>query len=100
MSVREDMSFEIMKRHDVDYALVIFGGAIGLFYFSFFFLKKQKKNRNSLFQIIIGYSGDDINKFLWMIRIAQGVYPNDVKEEEFFTPKGEYKVKSSFLLNS
>lgn len=52
----------------MDYILVIFGGTLG-------------------------YSGDDINKFLWMIRIAQGVYPNDVKEADFFTQRGEYKVR-------
>jgi hypothetical protein len=31
-------------------------------------------------------------KFLWMIRIAEGVWPNEVKERDFFTPRGEYKV--------
>ena len=51
----------------MDYILVIFGG-------------------------LLGYSGDDINKFLWMVRIAQGVYPNDVQEPTFFTPRGEYRV--------
>ncbi|KAI8853147.1 Oligosaccharyl transferase STT3 subunit-domain-containing protein [Chytridium lagenaria] len=40
----------------------------------------------------IGYSGDDINKFLWMIRIGEGVYPNDVSERSFFTDRGEYRV--------
>jgi len=68
MSCREEVSYEVMRRHDVDYVLVIFGG-------------------------YLGYSGDDINKFLWMIRIGQGVYPNDIKEANFFTDKGEYKVK-------
>lgn len=27
-----------------------------------------------------------------MIRIAEGVWPNEVKEAEFFTPRGEYRV--------
>ena len=58
-----------MRKLDVDYVLVIFGG-------------------------LIGYSGDDINKFLWMIRIGQGVYPNDIKESNFFTARGEYKVRA------
>ena len=39
---------------DVDYVLVIFGG-------------------------MIGYSGDDINKFLWMVRIAEGEHPQDIQ---------------------
>jgi dolichyl-diphosphooligosaccharide--protein glycosyltransferase len=67
MSSNEEVSYEIMRRHDVDYVLVIFGG-------------------------LLGYSGDDINKFLWMIRISSGVYPTAPKEPDFFTPRGEYRV--------
>ena len=67
MSTSEDVAYQVMRKHDVDYVLVIFGG-------------------------VIGYSGDDINKFLWMIRIGQGVYPDDVSERKFFTDRGEYKV--------
>ncbi|KAI8918576.1 Oligosaccharyl transferase STT3 subunit-domain-containing protein [Powellomyces hirtus] len=67
MSCSEDVSYEVMRKLDVDYVLVIFGGAIG-------------------------YSGDDINKFLWMIRIGEGVYPKDITERKFFTERGEYKV--------
>ncbi|KAI8971770.1 Oligosaccharyl transferase STT3 subunit-domain-containing protein [Mycotypha africana] len=67
MSTDEDDAYEIMKKHDVDYVLVIFGG-------------------------LLGYSGDDINKFLWMIRIAQGIWPEKIKEADFFTPQGEYRV--------
>ncbi|KAG6828501.1 hypothetical protein H0H92_007776 [Tricholoma furcatifolium] len=67
MSSSEEVAYPILKKHDVSYVLVIFGG-------------------------LIGYSGDDINKFLWMIRIAQGVWPDEVSEPAFFTPQGEYKV--------
>lgn len=67
MASREEVSYPILKKHDVDYVLIIFGG-------------------------LIGFSGDDINKYLWMIRIAQGVWPNEVKESDYFTPRGEYKV--------
>ena len=28
-----------------------------------------------IFGGVIGYSGDDINKFLWMVRIAEGEHP-------------------------
>jgi dolichyl-diphosphooligosaccharide---protein glycosyltransferase len=42
-----------------------------------------------------GYSGDDINKFLWMVRIAGGVYPH-IKEEDYVGPRG-YKVDSGVL---
>ena len=46
-----------------------------------------------IFGGFIGYSGDDINKFLWMIRIASGVYPDDVQEANFFNA-GQYRIDS------
>ncbi|KAI5951445.1 STT3 [Candida jiufengensis] len=67
MSSSEEVSYEILKQHDVDYVLVIFGG-------------------------LLGYSGDDINKFLWMVRIAEGIWPDEIKERDYFTDRGEYKV--------
>lgn len=67
MSLTEEVAYPILRKHDVSYVLVIFGG-------------------------LLGYSGDDINKFLWMIRIAQGVWPDEVKESNYFTPRGEYKI--------
>ena len=67
MSSREEVSYPILRQHDVDYVLVVFGG-------------------------LLGYSGDDINKFLWMVRIAEGIWPEEVKERDFFTARGEYKV--------
>jgi asparagine N-glycosylation enzyme membrane subunit Stt3 len=39
-----------------------------------------------------GYSGDDINKFLWIVRIAQGVWPDEIQEPRYFTPQGDYRV--------
>lgn len=54
MSSPEEKAIHIMKMLGVDYVLVIFGG-------------------------MIGYSGDDINKFLWMVRIAEGEHPQDIK---------------------
>jgi dolichyl-diphosphooligosaccharide--protein glycosyltransferase len=67
MSSREEVSYPIMRQHEVDYVLVVFGG-------------------------LLGYSGDDINKFLWMVRIAEGIWPEEVKERNFFTARGEYRV--------
>ncbi|KAH8701078.1 putative oligosaccharyl transferase subunit [Talaromyces proteolyticus] len=67
MSSREEVSYPILRQHDVDYILVVFGG-------------------------LLGYSGDDINKFLWMVRIAEGIWPDEVKERDFFTSRGEYRV--------
>merc|ERR1719411_216338 len=45
-----------------------------------------------IFGAMIGYSGDDINKFLWMVRIAEGEHPQDIRESNYFTPSGEYRV--------
>ncbi|OCT49271.1 Dolichyl-diphosphooligosaccharide--protein glycosyltransferase subunit stt3 [Cladophialophora carrionii] len=67
MSSREEVSYPILRQHDVDYVLVVFGG-------------------------LLGYSGDDINKFLWMVRIAEGIWPEEVKERDYFTARGEYRV--------
>jgi dolichyl-diphosphooligosaccharide--protein glycosyltransferase len=67
MSSREEVSYPIMRQHEVDYVLVVFGG-------------------------LLGYSGDDINKFLWMVRIAEGIWPDEVNERSFFTDRGEYRV--------
>uniref|UniRef100_H2ZLL1 Dolichyl-diphosphooligosaccharide--protein glycosyltransferase subunit STT3B n=1 Tax=Ciona savignyi TaxID=51511 RepID=H2ZLL1_CIOSA len=77
MASTEDKSIEIMRMLDVDYVLIIFGG-------------------------MIGYSGDDINKFLWMVRIAEGEHPGDIKESKYFTQNGEFRVDkggSPTLLN-
>lgn len=59
MSSNESFAYEIMKQLDVDYVLVIFGG-------------------------VIGYSGDDINKFLWMVRIAEGEHPKIIRVNNTF----------------
>jgi len=67
MSSREEVSYPIMRAHEVDYVLIVFGG-------------------------LLGYSGDDINKFLWMVRIAEGIWPDEVRERDFFTARGEYRL--------
>ncbi|XP_010781843.1 dolichyl-diphosphooligosaccharide--protein glycosyltransferase subunit STT3B-like [Notothenia coriiceps] len=77
MSSNESAAYQIMRSLDVDYVLIIFGG-------------------------VIGYSGDDINKFLWMVRIAEGEHPKDIRESDYFTPQGEFRVDkagSPTLLN-
>ncbi|XP_020581762.1 LOW QUALITY PROTEIN: dolichyl-diphosphooligosaccharide--protein glycosyltransferase subunit STT3B [Phalaenopsis equestris] len=65
MSSYEDEAYVIMKSLDVDYVLVVFGG-------------------------VTGYSSDDINKFLWMVRIGGGVFPV-IKEPDYLV-NGEYRV--------
>lgn len=53
----EKTAAEHLRRLDVDYMLVIFGG-------------------------VAYYSGDDINKFLWILRIASGEFPH-IKEDDY-----------------
>eukprot|EP00249_Psilotum_nudum_P012255 c23674_g1_i1 orf=682-2898(-) len=65
MSSYEHEAFEIMQELDVDYVLVVFGG-------------------------LTGYSSDDINKFLWMVRIGGGVFPV-IKESDYLVD-GQYRV--------
>lgn len=66
MNSPEHESYKIARKLDVDYVLVIFGGTIG-------------------------YSSDDINKFLWMVRIAASV-DKSVNEKDYLTPYGGYTV--------
>lgn len=78
MASPEDKAYEIMRELDVDYVLVIFGG-------------------------VVGYSSDDINKFLWMVRIG-GSTPRGahIKESDYYSPSGEFRVDkdgSPTLLN-
>lgn len=78
MASTEDRAYEIMRELDVDYVLVIFGG-------------------------LTGYSSDDINKFLWMVRIGGSTDKGaHIKEEDYYTPQGEFRVDregSQTLLN-
>jgi hypothetical protein len=59
----EYKAWKIYRSIDVDYVFVVFGG-------------------------MVGYSSDDINKFLWMVRIGGGVYP-EIKEADYLSPEGK-----------
>ncbi|XP_051225977.1 dolichyl-diphosphooligosaccharide--protein glycosyltransferase subunit STT3A [Lolium perenne] len=65
MSSPEKAAWEIFNSLDVKYVLVVFGG-------------------------LIGYPSDDINKFLWMVRIGGGEFPH-IKEEDYLRD-GNYRV--------
>jgi len=65
MSSDEDHAYEIMLSLDVDYVLVIFGG-------------------------LTGYSSDDINKFLWMVRIGGSTDPR-IKEHHYYN-MGQFRI--------
>jgi len=78
MASPEDKAYEIMRELDVDYVLVIFGG-------------------------LTGYASDDINKFLWMVRIGGSTDTGaHIKEHDYYTPAGEFRIDkegSPTLLN-
>jgi len=65
MALPEKQAWAVFKSLDVDYVFVVFGG-------------------------FVGYPSDDINKFLWMVRIGGGEF-GDIKESDFVGDKG-YKV--------
>jgi len=65
MASTEEEGYRIAKELDANYVLVIFGG-------------------------LANYSGDDISKFLWMVRIAAGVFPQ-IKENNYYSG-GHYRV--------
>ncbi|CAI0628682.1 unnamed protein product, partial [Linum tenue] len=65
MSSPEKQAWEIFHSLDVKYVLVVFGG-------------------------VVGYPSDDINKFLWMVRIGGGVFPH-IKEPDYLRD-GQYRI--------
>uniref|UniRef100_A0A0A9YZB0 Dolichyl-diphosphooligosaccharide--protein glycosyltransferase subunit STT3A n=1 Tax=Lygus hesperus TaxID=30085 RepID=A0A0A9YZB0_LYGHE len=79
MASSEEAAYAIMRELDVDYVLVIFGG-------------------------VVGYSSDDINKFLWMVRIGGSTEKGaHIKETDYYSSTGEFRVDkegSQTLLNS
>lgn len=69
LASNEARAYEVMTALDVDYALVVFGGKVG-------------------------YSSDDINKFLWMVRISGGTFP-EIVETDYFSKQGSYRVDNT-----
>ncbi|TGZ75321.1 hypothetical protein CRM22_000429 [Opisthorchis felineus] len=68
MASSEEEAYEIMQELDVDYVLVIFGG-------------------------LLGYSSDDINKFIWMIRIAGSTEKGrHVSEHNYYSATGDLRI--------
>ncbi|KAF9048148.1 Oligosaccharyl transferase STT3 subunit-domain-containing protein [Rhodocollybia butyracea] len=66
LSSPEEIAYPILRQHNVDYAFI--------------------------FSSLLGYSGDDINKFFWMAGIGQGVSPDVIQELNYLTLTGEYRV--------
>lgn len=72
----EETAWRIFKHLDTDYVLILFGG-------------------------LVGYTGDDMNKFIWMLRIASGEYP-EIQESDYMN-RGQFDLSrngSKTLLDS
>eukprot|EP00397_Hematodinium_sp_SG-2012_P011506 GEMP01011646.1.p1 GENE.GEMP01011646.1~~GEMP01011646.1.p1 ORF type:complete len:753 (+),score=114.41 GEMP01011646.1:24-2282(+) len=67
MGSNEETAAKIMRDLDADYFLIIFGG-------------------------VARYSSDDLNKFLWPLRIAHGVFPDQIHERDFINPQVGYTM--------
>ena len=66
MASSERKAWKIYRSLDVNYVFVVFGG-------------------------YIGYPSDDVNKFLWMVRIGGGVFP-EIREPDYLNARGSYTV--------
>lgn len=78
MVLPEKEAYPILQSLDVDYVMVTFGG-------------------------LTGYGSDDMNKFSWMVRIANGTFPERVNEKEYYVGRRRFhggKQGAPALLNS
>jgi len=66
LSAPEDLAYKICRKLDVNYVLVVFGG-------------------------LLAFPSDDVNKFLWPVRITSAVDPT-VVESDYLTVNGAYSV--------
>lgn len=74
----EEEAFPILEELAVDYVVVIFGGHAG-------------------------YGSDDMNKFPWMLRIAEASTESAIREDMYYSPTGEFRIDGGgtpWLLNS
>lgn len=58
LTSREEDAFPILQSLDVDYVFLLFGGKVGM-------------------------PGDDLDKLPWIVKISEGVFPDDIIESEF-----------------
>ena len=45
----------------------------------------------------LGFGGDDMNKFLWMVRIAEAQWPTEIVQNKFFAKNGRYEWRSTTI---
>lgn len=67
LALPEHAAYPLLRKLHVDYVLILSGA-------------------------ISGFTGDDMNKFPWMVRIAEGVYPDRVRERDYLTRAGDYRL--------
>ena len=63
----EEHAYKILRKFDVDYVMVVFGG-------------------------MTGYASDDMNKIVWMLRIAENNYPALVNHKDYYVGRRRYHV--------
>ncbi|KAL8430707.1 hypothetical protein Efla_007573 [Eimeria flavescens] len=66
LASEESVAYTVAQDLDVDYIFVVFGG-------------------------LARFSGDDMNKLIWMVRITSGVYPS-IQQSDFLGERGQYTV--------
>ena len=63
----EEHAYKILRKFDVDYVMVVFGG-------------------------MTGYASDDMNKIVWMLRIAENNYPALINHKDYYVGRRRYHV--------
>lgn len=67
LTLPEEKAYPVLRQLEADYILVLNG-------------------------VLSGFSGDDLNKLYWIIRITAGEFPNEVREADYFGPGGEFQL--------
>jgi len=101
MASSEQQAYPILASLDVDYIVVVFGGLVG------YTVRAQCSGRMSSVMRLtcavlccvapshpswVCAQSDDINKFLWMVRIGGGVFPDLIQERNYFSRDGQFTV--------
>ena len=107
MASPEKKAWQIFRSLDVEYVFVVFGGFIGCACWHALGWAGGEEARSPILPVAADgagppppppprpprYPSDDINKFLWMVRIGGGVFP-EIKEPEYMGSDGQYRLDS------
>jgi dolichyl-diphosphooligosaccharide--protein glycosyltransferase len=65
----EDRAIRLLRKFDIDYVFITFGGASGM-------------------------PSDDLNKLMWMVRLGSETNPK-LRETDYLSSSGEFKVDTN-----